>query len=298
MSPKVFTIPVESTVQDAATYLTVSRATCLAAVKDDQFEGWLSEGDIIEYFPPIFYESELGRSLTREEQIQLKELRDERSKTPISEFLYRVGSVKRRLVYLFKEMSLKLAFQYFLSPASVGNMQHPYLRKIPVLSKDRKRVEGILGYWMIISKFLTANIRPNILVRDCMLSVSDPKYSPILDTEKISAVSLAARQQGWSHIVMVDSSGKFTGMTSIDKIKRVLDPDLHLMDSYPISSIMRPADECTRISADDALEKWLRIFADDDIGALPVVGADGKLEGLLNYVSVLRSYRDYLFPSG
>jgi len=299
MSRRVLTIPVDKTIQDAGNYMFGSGTTYLAVVdKQNQFVGWLSQGDIIERLPPFLTPHQLGRDLTPEEQAQFNSLLKQRSDTPVTDIMYSLASVRRQLVFFETETPIEKVIGRFITPINIGQIQSAFLRKLPVLSPDHHRIEGVLGYWMVVSRLIAAQLAPKILVRDCMLSIQHPNYVPIFDTELIDTVNWKARQQGWSYIVIVSAEGKLAGMTSIEQIRRAIDFDLPVMRDRPILNLMRPANECTVIRVADPLEKWLRIFADDDIGALPVVGADGKLEGLLNYVSVLRAYRDYLFPSG
>jgi CBS-domain-containing membrane protein len=298
MSRRVLTIPVDKTIQDAGNYMFGSGTTYLAVVdKQNQFVGWLSQGDIIEKLPPFLTPHQLGRDLTPEEQAQFNSLLKQRSDTPVTDIMYSLASVRRQLVFFETETPIEKVIGRFITPINIGQIQSAFLRKLPVLSPDHRRIEGVLGYWMVVSKLIAAQLMPRTLVGDCMLSIQHPNYMPILDTESIDSVNWKARQQGWSYIVIVNAEGKLAGMTSIEQIRRAIDFDLPVMRDRPILNLMRPANECTVIRVADPLEKWLRIFADDDIGALPVVNAGGKLEGLLNYVSVLRAYRDYLFPS-
>lgn len=297
MSRRVLTITADKTIQDAGSYMFGSGTTYLAVVGgQNRFMGWISQGDVIEKLPPFLSPHLLGRELTPEEQAQFNSLLKERSDTPITEIMYSIGSERRRLIFFAADTPLDKVVERFITPVTLGGQAHyAFLRKLPVLSVDHNHVEGVLGYWMVVSKLIAARLIPNVLVGDCMLSANDPSYVRILDSDTITKVSWQARQHGWSYIAITDRDGKLAGMTSIEQIKRAIDHDLAVMRERPIRDVMRPASECTLIRAADPLEKWLRIFADDDIGALPVVNGEGKLEGLLNYVSVLRAYRDYLF---
>lgn len=296
--PYMATADRESTAKDAFNIFAHAKTTCLAVVdKDGQFVGWVSHGDIIELTPPFLTSEDVDGPLS-DDYINMREaLTESRFAQPISRLMYTLNSERRSLEFLLEGDTLLVALRKFLNP--IGLNAHVYLRKIPVLSSNYRMVSGVLGYWMIVSRLAAKGIIPNVSVGYHMLTIN--RVNRIVDTMSLDDVLFKAHMYGWAHIAITNAQGEFVGMTSIEKLKRMADADIRIMNNRPVSKIMRRAERCTVISPRDPISQWLHIFKDDDIGALPVV-EDGHLVGILSYVHVLSAFHASLnstnkFPS-
>ncbi len=97
---------------------------------------------------------------------------------------------------------------------------------------------------------------------------------------------------GFRHLPVVDGAGRLVGMLSERdlRVKLGTDPEnfpnatLEAL-SQPVSSAMTP--DPISIGPEAKLSSALEIFADERVGALPVVGEGDELLGILSYVDVL-----------
>ncbi len=104
-------------------------------------------------------------------------------------------------------------------------------------------------------------------------------------------------QGGFRHLPVVDPGGRLVGLLSERDLRGKLGTDLEDFPeatlealSEPVSGAMRP-DPIT-VSPRTPLGELLGIFADERVGALPVVGDDDRLVGIVSYVDLLAFLRE------
>lgn len=249
-------------------------------------EGWVSKADLVGYLPSPLY---ADAGMTTAHYIQRFQ---KRSAEPVSDHMHHRGN---DLEWLTPEMALKNAIdRYFLRTFNRGARRFR-IRQFPVLDHNFTAV-GVLGYWMIINQFIAMDCLPDVTVGSIMLPSDDrDNFIEVRPDVTLGNAEELARINGWSHIVISDEQGNLVGMTTIEKIRRILDPEMPRLSSLPILTEMRPHQRCRTLHENDPLSEVIALFANDDIGALPVVERGGlRLRGLLTYVEVLRALRRLL----
>ncbi len=102
---------------------------------------------------------------------------------------------------------------------------------------------------------------------------------------------------GFRHLPVVDAAGRLVGILSERDLRGKLGTDLEDFPeatleslSEPVSSAMRP-DPIT-VAPTTSLGEVLEIFADERVGAVPVVADDERLVGIVSYVDLLGYLRE------
>ncbi len=128
----------------------------------------------------------------------------------------------------------------------------------------------------------------DILVEEVM--TRDPQT--IEPEAALSDASEALLQGGFRHLPVVDGEGRLVGMLSERDLRAKLGTDVEDFPAAtlealtePVSSAMSP--DPLSIGPKAKLSSALEIFADERVGALPVIDEDDKLLGILSYVDVL-----------
>jgi acetoin utilization protein AcuB len=105
-------------------------------------------------------------------------------------------------------------------------------------------------------------------------------------------------ERGIRHLPVVDGAKRVVGIVSIDDLRAALPIEVSLrrapsaaerraIRDYAIGELMTHAPEVAH--GDGALEEAAQRIADHRIGALPVIDADGRLEGILSETDVLNA---------
>lgn len=66
------------------------------------------------------------------------------------------------------------------------------------------------------------------------------------------------------------------------------------LGSLTVKDVMVKKEDLLTIGADRTIERAAKLMADHKIGCLPVVDADGAVEGIISEVDVLRSYQELM----
>lgn len=287
MRENPLTVAAETSIGMALAYMEIQHITYLIVNNHhNALEGWVSKADLVGYLPSPLY-ADAGMTTAHYTQRFQK-----RSAEPVSDHMHHRGN---DLEWLTPEMALKNAIdRYFLRTFNRGARRFR-IRQFPVLDANFV-ARGVLGYWMIINKFISMDCLPNVTVGNIMLPFDDQdNFIEVRPDVTLGDAEQLARINGWSHIVISDEQGNLVGMTTIEKIRRILDPEMPKLSSLPILTEMRPHQRCRTLHENDPLSEVIALFANDDIGALPVVERGGlRLRGLLTYVEVLRALRKLL----
>jgi acetoin utilization protein AcuB len=104
-------------------------------------------------------------------------------------------------------------------------------------------------------------------------------------------------ERGVRHMPVLGDNGELVGIVSDRDLRRPSDMDgpnttypFALDNSIQVSAAM--TSPVVTIGADDPIDEALDLFIDRKFGALPVVGEDGELVGILSAVDLLRACRD------
>jgi acetoin utilization protein AcuB len=119
---------------------------------------------------------------------------------------------------------------------------------------------------------------------------ADP--ATILATTTVGEAAHLMTTRGLRHLPVVDGLGRLIGMVS--------DRDLRGSLAGATSSVPSPSAEVASVMArevitaqpGDELGTLARVIVERRIGAVPVVDADGRLQGIASYVDVLRRLAD------
>ncbi len=122
--------------------------------------------------------------------------------------------------------------------------------------------------------------------------VMTPDPETIEPEAPLSDAAEALLRGGFRHLPVVNGSGRLVGMLSERDLRAKLGTNLENFPgatmealSEPVSSAMSP--DPLSIGPQAKLSEALEIFADERVGALPVVDEGDKLLGILSYVDVL-----------
>jgi acetoin utilization protein AcuB len=137
-----------------------------------------------------------------------------------------------------------------------------------------------------------------------MLTVRDvmtPRPTVILQSAPVRAAQTAMAELDVRHLPVVNEDHELVGMLSDrdlrglpfvhDEAQRIAAEEATRPDSR-VSGIMS-ADPLT-VGPDEPLSDVVELMVDSRIGAVPVVGPNGRLVGIVSYLDVLRAYRDEL----
>jgi CBS-domain-containing membrane protein len=166
---------------------------------------------------------------------------------------------------------------------------------LPVVD-DEHQLVGVLA----AGDLLAADLRASVPRTDAGVSIGevmtrDPvtarPYQPVLE-----AVALMT-ERGFKHVPIVDDDRRLVGIISDRDVRTAIgDPaealarELTEIEEMPISTVMTAPAESVR---DDApLVEVAHRLAHESIGALPVVGGDGRVVGIVSYVDVVRKLLD------
>jgi CBS domain-containing protein len=101
---------------------------------------------------------------------------------------------------------------------------------------------------------------------------------------------------GFRHVPVVDSDGRLVGMISERDLRARLGTDASGFAraapdalSEPVLETMTP--DPIALPPDATLADALDAFADDAVGAVPIVGPDDRVVGIVSYVDLLRTIR-------
>ncbi len=287
MRQKPLTVAAETSIGIALAYMEIQRITYLIVNNHhNALEGWVSKADLVSYLPsPLYADSGMTTA-------QYTQRFQKRSAESVRDHMHHRGN---DLEWLAPEMALKNALdRYFLKTFNRGARRFR-IRQFPVLDNTFVAV-GVLGYWMIINQFIAMDCLPDVTVGSIMLPSDDrDNFIEVRPDVTLGNAEELARINGWSHIVISDEQSNLVGMTTIEKIRRILDPDMPMLSNLPVLTEMRPHQRCRALHENDPLTDVIALFANDDIGALPVVERGGlRLRGLLTYVEVLRALRKLL----
>jgi CBS domain-containing protein len=116
------------------------------------------------------------------------------------------------------------------------------------------------------------------------------ELAPLAD----AAAEMAAG--GFRHVPVVDSDGRLVGMVSERDLRALLGTDLHGFSGTAeavlherVAEVMTP--DPIALPPHAALGEALAIFADDRVGAVPIVDDDERLVGIVSYVDLLGTIR-------
>jgi CBS domain-containing protein len=135
--------------------------------------------------------------------------------------------------------------------------------------------------------------------RTSSLSVADVMTrSPLECHPDDHLLDIAARMQQHRirHIPVVDGNHRVLGIVSDRDVRNAIGdpaawlerPSTRLEDLRVAGAMTEPA---VTIAPDAPLGDAIRRLVELEVGALPVVGADGALAGLVSYIDVLRALR-------
>jgi CBS domain-containing protein len=280
-------VAAETSIGMALAYMEIQHITYLIVNNShNALEGWVSKADLVSYLPSPLYED------ARMTTAQYTQRFQKRSAESVSDHMHHRGN---DLEWLTPEMALKNAIDRFFLRTFIRGARRFRIRQFPVLDSTFAAV-GVLGYWMIINKFIQMDCLPDVTVGNIMLSADDrDNFIEVRPDVTLGKAEEMARINGWAHIVISDEQSNLVGMTTIEKIRRILDPDMPMLSNLPVLTEMRPHQRCRTLHENDPLTDVIALFANDDIGALPVVERGGlRLRGLLTYVEVLRALRTLL----
>lgn len=115
--------------------------------------------------------------------------------------------------------------------------------------------------------------------------------APVAD----AAAEMAAG--GFRHVPVVDGSGRLVGMVSERDLRARLGTDVHGFSAAAVDALAQPVSEVMTpdpisLPPGAPLADALAVFADERVGAIPVVDAGERPIGILSYVDLLRTIRD------
>lgn len=111
----------------------------------------------------------------------------------------------------------------------------------------------------------------------------------ILSTTTIAEAASLMIERGLRHLPVVDGAGRVIGMVSDRDLRGSL-AGAPPSPSAEVGSLM--AREVITAQPGDELGTLARVIVERRIGAVPVVDADGRLQGIASYVDVLRRLAD------
>jgi CBS domain-containing protein len=101
------------------------------------------------------------------------------------------------------------------------------------------------------------------------------------------------------HLPVVDDQGRLVGILSDRDLRTAIGDPLEALrresaglESMPVSSVMTT--DVVTVAPDVPLAEIARQFVDERVGAVPVLGPDGSLMGILSYVDVIQASRRFL----
>lgn len=154
--------------------------------------------------------------------------------------------------------------------------------------------DGLLVGVVSATDVLEAELRPRaapepLVVADAM---SEPVITVAPTDSLLDAVSLMVDHE-IRHLPVVED-GAIVGILSDRDVRAIAgDPERFLASGDTGARLLNVRDAMTRtaitVPFDRPLRQLAAELADDRIGALPVVDADGKLVGILSYVDALRA---------
>jgi CBS domain-containing protein len=116
------------------------------------------------------------------------------------------------------------------------------------------------------------------------------EHAPVAD----AAAEMAAG--GFRHVPVVDRDGRLVGMISELDLRSRLGTDLRGFSGAAAEALSQPAGDAMTpdpiaLAPDASLADALAVFADDRVGAIPVVDDLERLVGILSYVDLLGTIR-------
>ena len=116
------------------------------------------------------------------------------------------------------------------------------------------------------------------------------ELAPLADAAAEMAVG------GFRHVPVVDGEGRLVGIISERDLRARLGTDVHGFATAAADALAeRVADAMTpdpiALSPRASLADALAVFADDRVGAVPIVDRDERLVGIISYVDLLGTLR-------
>jgi CBS domain-containing protein len=119
------------------------------------------------------------------------------------------------------------------------------------------------------------------------------------ETAPLSDAAAEMAVGGFRHLPVVDAGGRLTGMISERDLRARLGADpLHFADAVPdalaapVSEAMTP--DPVALGAGATLGEALALFADERVGAIPVVDPADRPVGIVSYLDLLGLLRERL----
>lgn len=104
------------------------------------------------------------------------------------------------------------------------------------------------------------------------------------------------------HLPVASDGKRLVGL--VTRTRLALKPDLlgslnmweisRQLSTLTVKDVMVKRDDVLTIAADRTIERAAKLMADHKVGCLPVVDADGAVEGIISEVDVLRSYQELM----
>ena len=179
---------------------------------------------------------------------------------------------------------------------AIERMRRAHVHALPVLGRSGSLV-GIVTDTDLLAGMAGARAAPQGFEE---MPIERLMTWPVVTVEESSALSDAADalvQGAFRHIPVVDASGRLAGMLSERDLRARFGTDLknfrratYEAQTELVSDVMTP--DPLSIPATARLADALAIFANDRVGALPVVDADDKVVGIVSYVDLLACIRE------
>jgi CBS domain-containing protein len=137
-----------------------------------------------------------------------------------------------------------------------------------------------------------AAARPSLASAGDVMTPAPAAVAP--DASLLEAVRIMV-QRGIRHLPVVDEGGGVVGMLSDRDVRDLVGDPREFVASWQIDpvAVSRVADAMREVAVtihdDRPVTELADLFADQRLGALPVVDKDGRLVGIVSYVDVLRA---------
>jgi CBS domain-containing protein len=160
---------------------------------------------------------------------------------------------------------------------------------------ERGRLLGLVTVTDVLAaevREAMAASRPTLATAGDVMTPAPASVGP--DASLLEAVRVMV-QRGIRHLPVVDEHGRVTGILSDRDVRDLVGDPRGFVASWQIdpSAVSRVADVmsevATTVTEDRPVTELADLFADHRLGAMPVVGADGALVGIVSYVDVLRA---------
>ena len=178
---------------------------------------------------------------------------------------------------------------------AIERMRRAHIHALPVLGRGSS-LAGIVTDTDLLAGLAGARATPQGFEE---MPIERLMTWPVITIDESSPLSDAADalvHGAFRHIPVTDASGRLVGMLSERDLRARFGTDLrnftratYEAQTELVSSVMTP--DPLSIPATARLADALAIFADDRVGALPVIDEDDKVVGIVSYVDLIAFLR-------